>query len=88
MDNESGESTEPMEELEIGAWLTERSRELIPYGKERSVVRRKLYVDGRASVTKDEQRELRIFNAGHIDNKAAVDIRLRFEPVLPPRVSV
>jgi len=76
MDAESGESMELMEEvplkelgeseLEISAWLTERSRELIPETrgsiperKERSVIRRKDDVDGRASVTKGEERVLR-----------------------------
>ena len=44
---------------EIRAWLTGRSRELIPetrgsYWKERSVIRREDGVDGRASVAKDE----------------------------------
>jgi len=49
---------------EISAWLTERSHELIPetreaYWKELSVIRREDDVDGRASVTKDEERVLR-----------------------------
>jgi len=54
---------------EVSAWLRERSRsrELIPetrgsildYWKERSVIRREDDVDGRASVTKDEERVLR-----------------------------
>ena len=45
---------------EITAWLTEGSRELIPetYWKGRSVIRREDDVDGRASVTKDEERVL------------------------------
>jgi len=40
-------------------WLTEGSRELVPYLKERSVIRRENDVDGPASVTKDEERVLR-----------------------------
>jgi len=44
--------------------LTERSRELIPergeeYWKERSVIRKEDDVEGRASVTKNEERVLR-----------------------------
>ena len=68
MDDESGEQMEPMEEMPrilqvsqnwsgqyLRAWLTERSRELIPekreeaYWKE-SVIRRENDVNGRASV--------------------------------------
>jgi len=75
MDDESRELMELMEEVplkelgnaelrEISAWLTEGSRELIPergeaYWQERSVIRREDDVDGRASVTKDEERVLR-----------------------------
>jgi len=43
-------------------WLTEASRELVPEtrgSKEQSVIRREDDVDGRASVTKDEERVLR-----------------------------
>ena len=68
MDDESGESMEPMEEVPLkvlgeselergaGSWF-QRRREA--YWKERSVIRREDYVDGRASVTKDEERVLR-----------------------------
>ena len=49
---------------EIGAWLKERNWEFIPETRgsileERSVIRREDDVDGRASVTKDEERVLR-----------------------------
>jgi len=70
MDDESGESMEPVDGTaggsatqrtvwlrigEISAWLTERSWELISaYWKERCVIRREDDVDGRASVTKDD----------------------------------
>ena len=75
MDDESGESMEPMEEVPLkvlreselerlvrgwrrgaGSWF-QRRREA--YWKERSAIRREDYVDGRASVTKDEERVLR-----------------------------
>ena len=52
IDDESGESIELMEEMplkELGE----------AYWKERSVIRREDDVDGRASVTKDEERKLR-----------------------------
>ena len=74
-DDESGESMEPMEEVplkelgeaemerlvhgwrsEAGNWLQRRGE---AYWKERSVIRREDDVDGRASVTKDEERVLR-----------------------------
>jgi len=75
MDDESGESMEPMEQVplrglgeselerlvrgwrrEAGSWF-QRPGEA--YWKERSVIRREDGVDGRASVTKDEERVLR-----------------------------
>ena len=75
MDDESGESMEPMEEvpvIELGeaelerlvhgwrrgaeSWFQRRGE---AYWKERSVIRREDDVDGRASVTKDEERVLR-----------------------------
>ena len=75
MDDESGESMELMEEVplkelgeaelewlvhgwwrETGSWFQRRGE---AYLKERSVVRREGDVDGRASVTKDEERVLR-----------------------------
>jgi len=74
MDDESGELMELVEEVplkelgdakvEISTWLTEGSRKLVPetrgaYWKERSVIRREDDVDGRASVSKDEDRVLR-----------------------------
>ena len=43
-------------ELEAGSWFQKRGQ---AYWKERSVIRRKYDVDGRASVTKDEERVLR-----------------------------
>ena len=76
MDDESGESMEPMEEVplielgeaelerlvrgwrrEAGSWFQRRGE---AYEKERSVIRREDDVDGRASVTKDEERVLRL----------------------------
>jgi len=43
------------------AWLTERSRGLIPESWEKHAGRNELYdVDGRASVTKDEEQVLRV----------------------------
>ena len=75
MDDESGESMELMEEVplkelgdaelerlvrgrrrEAGSWFQRRGE---AYWKERSVIRREDDVDGRASVTKDEERVLR-----------------------------
>ena len=75
MDIESGESMEPMEEVPLiqlgeaelerlvrgwrrgaGSWFQKRGE---AYWKERSVIRREDDVDGRASVTKDEERVLR-----------------------------
>ena len=75
MDDESGESMEPMEEVllkglgeaelerlvrgwwrEAGSWFQRRGE---AYWKERSVIRREDGVDGRAGVTKDEERVLR-----------------------------
>ena len=75
MDDESGESMELMEEVplkelgeselerlvrgwrrEAGSWFQRRGE---AYWKERSVVGREDDVDGRASVTKDEERGLR-----------------------------
>ena len=43
-------------ELEAGSWFQRRGE---PYWKERSVIRRKYDLDGRASVTKDDERVLR-----------------------------
>ena len=59
----SGKSME-LGEAELERLVTERSRELIPdtrgaYLKERSVMRREDDVDGRANVTKYEERVLR-----------------------------
>ena len=71
MDDERGESMEPMEKvplIQLGEAELERLvrgwRELFQrrgeaYWKERSVIRREDDVDGRASVTKDEERVLR-----------------------------
>ena len=75
MDDESGELMELMEEVplnelgdaklerlvrdwrrEAGSWFQRRGE---AYWKERSVIRREDDVDGRASVTKDEERVLR-----------------------------
>ena len=75
MDGESGESMELMEEVplielgdaelerlvcgwwrEAGSWFQRWGE---GYWKERSVIRREDDVDGRASVTKDEERVLR-----------------------------
>jgi len=75
MDDESDESMELMEEVPLiqlgeaelerlvsgwrrgaGSWFQRRGE---AYWKERSVIRRKDDVDGRASVTKDEERVLR-----------------------------
>ena len=74
MDDESGELMELMEEVplkelgdakldrlvrgwwrEAGSWFQRRGE---AYWKERSVIRREDDVDGRASVTKDEERVL------------------------------
>ena len=76
MDDESGESMEPIEEVPLiqlgeaelerlvrgwwrgdGSWIQRRGE---AYWKERSVIRREDDVDGRASVTKDEERGLRL----------------------------
>ena len=76
MDDESGESMEPMEEVPLielgdaelerlvrgwrrgaGSWFQRRGE--LAYWKERSVIRKEDDVDGRASVTKDEERVLR-----------------------------
>ena len=75
MDDESGESMEPTKEVPLiqlgeaelerlvrgwrrgaGSWFQRRGE---AYWKERSVIRREEDVDGRASVTKDEERVLR-----------------------------
>ena len=75
MDDESGEFMELVEEVplkeltdakverlvrgwrrEVGSWFQRRGE---AYWKERSVIRREDDVDGRASVTKDEERVLR-----------------------------
>ena len=75
IDDESGESMEPMEQVPLiqlgeaelerivrgwrrgaGSWFQRRGE---AYWKERSVIRREDDVDGRASVTKDEERVLR-----------------------------
>ena len=75
MDDESSESMEPMEEVPLiqqgeaelerlmsgwrrgaGSWFQRRGE---AYRKEQSVIRREDDVDGRASVTKDEERVLR-----------------------------
>jgi len=75
MDDESGESMELMEEVpliqlgdaeveglvrgrrrEAGSWFQRRGE---AYWKERSLIRREDDMDGRASVTKDEERVLR-----------------------------
>ena len=75
MDDESGESMELMEEVplvqlseaelerlvrgwrrEAGSWFQRRGE---AYWKERSVIRSEDDVDGRASLTKDEERVLR-----------------------------
>jgi len=77
MNDESDESIEPMEEVPlirlgeselerlVSAWLTERSRKLIPETRGSIVEGTICYtyreddVDGRASMTKDAQRVLR-----------------------------
>ena len=75
MDDESGESMEPMEEVplkELGEAELERlvrgwrrgagswfQRRGEAYWKERFVIRREDEVDGRRNVTKDEERVLR-----------------------------
>ena len=75
MNDESGESMELMEEMPLkklgeaeferlvqgsrrgaGSWFQRRGE---AYWKDRSVIRKEDYVDGRASVTKDEERVLR-----------------------------
>ena len=75
MDDESGEFMELVEEVplkeltdakverlvrswrrEAGSWFQRRGE---AYWKERSVIRREYDMDGRASVTKDEERVLR-----------------------------
>ena len=68
VDDESGESMEPMQEVPLKA-LGESELERLVRGwrreagswfqKERSVIRKEDDVDGRASVTKDEERVLR-----------------------------
>ena len=71
MVDESGESMEPMEEVplkELGeseleklvrGWRREAGSWFQRTERERSVIRREDDVDGRASVTKDEERVLR-----------------------------
>ena len=86
MDDESGESMELMEEMPLnelgeaelerlvrgwrrgaGSWFQRRGE---AYWKERSVIRKEDDVDGRASVTKDEDRVLR--GGGYTDRPMKV----------------
>ena len=84
MDDEGGESMEPVEEVplkeelgdaeleswlrgwrrEAGSWFQRRGE---AYWKERSVICREDDVDGRASVTKDEEQVLRGGSEADID---------------------